>query len=99
VPSSEVARHVNPSYGIALGPGPAYPVPFRDGTLRYDHGRRRGRMDLREGALDHLGPATAGRCLCEVTSSTGPTGLGFETGGAHPLDELQIPPVGGGIPT
>lgn len=36
------ARRVNPSYGIALGSGPAYPVPFRDAMLRYDHGRAAG---------------------------------------------------------
>ena len=36
------ARRVSPSYGVALGPGPAYPVPFSGGTLSYDHGRSAG---------------------------------------------------------
>jgi len=90
------ARHVNPSYGIALGPGPAYPVPFRDGTLRYDHGRAAGGW-IYVKVLWIISAGYRGPVLVRGHQLDGTNWLGFETG-AHPLEELQIPPVGAGSP-
>jgi len=88
------AGRVNPSYGIALGPGPAYPVPFRAATLHYEHGRG-GWIYVK--VLWIVSAGYRGPVLVRGHQLDGTSWLGFATG-THPLEELQIPPAGVGSP-
>jgi hypothetical protein len=84
------ARHVSPSFGIALGPGPAYPVPFRDGILQLGDGRVEGGW-MYVKVLWVTAPRYAGPFLVRGRRIDGTSWLGFESG-PHPLQELQFPP-------
>lgn len=88
------AGSVNPSYGIALGPGPAYPVPFRAATLHYEHGRSAGGW-IYVKVLWIVSTGYRGPVLVRGHQLDGTNWLGFATG-THPLEELQIPPARAG---
>lgn len=85
------AGRVNPSYGIALGHGPAYPVPFRQATLHFDHGRSAGGW-IYVKVLWIVSTGYRGPVLVRGHQLDGTNWLGFATG-RHPLAELQIPPA------
>lgn len=82
---------VNPSFGIALGHGPAYPVPFRGATLHYAHGRSAGGW-IYVKVLWVVSASDRGPVLVRGHQLDGTNWLGFATG-THPLEELQIPPA------
>lgn len=84
------ADRVNPSFGIALGPGPAYPIPFRDSTLHYDHGRSAGGW-IYVKVLWVIAPSYGGPVLIRGRQLNGTNWMGFDRG-PRPLRELQIPP-------
>ena len=86
-----VAGRVNRSYGIALGSGPAYPVPFKQAILHYDHGRSAGGW-IYVKVLWIVSTAYRGPVLVRGHQLDGTNWLGFAQG-AHPLSELQIPPA------
>lgn len=83
-------HRVNPSFGIALGPGPAYPVPFGDSTLHFDHGRSSGGWVYVK-VLWVIPPSYGGPVLIRGRQLDGTHWLGFDRG-SRPLRELQIPP-------
>jgi hypothetical protein len=91
------ARRVNRSYGIALGPGPAYPVPFRQAILHYDHGRSAGGW-IYVKVLWIVSARYRGPVLVRGHELDGTNWLGF-AGGARPLEELQLPPARAGTAT
>jgi hypothetical protein len=92
-PTAAAAR-VNPSYGIALGPGPAYPVPFRQATLHYGHGRGAGGWIYLK-VLWIVSAGYRGPVLVRGHQLDGTNWLGFANG-VHPLEELQLPPARAG---
>ena len=81
---------VSPSFGIALGPGPAYPVPFRGGVLQLGDGRVEGGW-MYVKVLWVTAPRYAGPFLVRGRRLDGTSWLGFESG-PHPPAELQFPP-------
>ena len=88
-PRSRSGR-VSPSFGIALGPGPAYPVPFPNGVLHHgDPLVQGGWMYVK--VLWIAAPRYSGPFLVRGRRIDGTSWLGFERG-AHPLSELQFPP-------
>jgi len=89
-PRSSAAR-VSPDFGIALGPGPAYPIPFADATLHYDSGRVEGGWRYVK-VLWIVAPGYRGPLLIRGRQLDGTNWLGFEYG-ARPFADLQIPPV------
>lgn len=82
---------MNRSYGIALGSGPAYPVPFRGATLRYDHGRAAGGW-IYVKVLWIVSPHYRGPLLVRGHQLDGKNWLGFARG-PHPIEELPLPPA------
>jgi hypothetical protein len=89
------AHRVNPSFGIALGAGPAYPIPFRDSTLHYDHGQSAGGW-IYVKVLWVIPPSYGGPVLIRGRQLDGTNWLGFDRG-PRPLRELQIPPRASGL--
>jgi hypothetical protein len=87
------AGRPSPQFGIALGPGPAYPVPFADGTLHYDGGRVQGGWRYVK-VLWVVAPAYRGPVLIRGRRLDGRQWLGFEYG-ARPFADLQIPASSG----
>jgi hypothetical protein len=83
--------HVSPKFGIALGAGPAFPIPFPDGTLHFDGGRTEGGWIYAK-VLWVAAPRYRGPVLVRGRQMDGTNWLGFERG-AHPLAELQLPPL------
>jgi hypothetical protein len=89
------ARRVSKDFGIALGPGPVYPVPFPDGTFHYGGGRTEGGWIYAK-VLWIGGPRYRGPILIRGRQLDGTNWLGFEYG-ARPFADLQIPPVPAGF--
>jgi hypothetical protein len=92
-PRSPVGR-VSPKLGVALGAGPAFPIPFPEGTLHFDGGRSEGGW-IYVKVLWVAGPRYRGPVLIRGRQMDGTNWLGFERG-AHPLAELQLPPLAQG---
>ncbi|TMM00801.1 MAG: hypothetical protein E6G10_14785 [Actinobacteria bacterium] len=90
-PRSSAAR-VSPQFGIALGRGPAYPVPFPGGIYHFNGGRVEGGWMYAK-VLWIVAPGYLGPLLVRGRQLDGTNWLGFE-GGARPFADLQIPPVG-----
>lgn len=88
-PRSRAGR-VSSAFGIALGAGPAYPVPFRDGVLHYDRGRTEGGW-IYVKVLWIVRPSYRGPVLIRGRQLDGTHWLGFASG-PRPLSELQLPP-------
>jgi hypothetical protein len=89
------AGRVYKDFGIALGRGPAYPVPFADGTYHFDSAPSAGGW-LFAKVLWIVRPGYRGPLLIRGRQLDGTNWLGFEYG-AHPFADLQIPPVTGGF--
>lgn len=79
-----VAARVSPSYGIALGPGPAYPVPFRQATLHHGHARSAGGW-IYVKVLWIVSAGYRGPVLVRGHQLDGTNWLGFANG-VHPLE-------------
>jgi hypothetical protein len=78
-------------YGVALGGGPVYPVPFPGGVLRIAGGRvEHGWIYAK--VLWIAAPSYRGPILIRGRQVDGTSWLGFE-GGPAPLRDLQIPPL------
>lgn len=80
----------DPRYGIALGRGPVYPVPFGDSTLRIAGGRIEGGWIYAK-VLWIAAPSYRGPVLIRGRQIDGTSWLGFARG-PRPLSELQLPP-------
>jgi hypothetical protein len=89
-PRSRSGR-VSEDFGIALGPGPVYPVPFPGGVYHYAGARSEGGW-LYAKVLWIGRPRYRGPILIRGRQLDGRNWLGFESG-ARPLADLQIPPV------
>jgi hypothetical protein len=89
-PRSSAAR-VSPQFGIALGRGPAYPIPFQGGIYHFGGARVEGGWMYAK-VLWIVAPGYRGPLLVRGRQLDGTNWLGFE-GGARPFADLQIPPV------
>jgi hypothetical protein len=83
------AREVSPSYAVALGPGPAYPVASAPRRAVLRPGRAAAAVAREQGALGDC-PSLSGPLLVRGHQLDGPWWLGFMND-QRPLAELPFP--------